>query len=261
MPTGPVPTRMDTLRTVIADDERPARRRLAELIEREPDLAVVAEARDGLEAVAAVEEYHPDLLFLDIQMPECDGFSVLRELGPDRTPVTIFVTAYDQYAVKAFEARAFDYLLKPYSDERFESALAHARSYLQERRTPEFQAKVSEMLAPEEPLERIVLKSAGRVTFLDVADIDWIEAAGVYVYLHAGAKAHLYRSTIGQLQERLDPKRFVRIHRSASVNTERIQELRPLGHGEYAVVLCSGKDLKLSRNYRRELEEWLGQPL
>ena len=249
------------LRTVIADDERPARRRLAELIDREPDLSVVAEARDGLEALAAVEEHEPDLLFLDILMPECDGFSVLRELGPERTPVTIFVTAYDHYAVKAFEARAFDYLLKPYSDERFESALAHARSYLEERRGPEFQAKVSELVGSGAPLERIVLKSAGRVTFLDVADIDWIEAAGVYVQLHARDKAHLYRSTIGQLQERLDPKRFVRIHRSASVNTSRIKELRPLGHGEYAVILHGGRELKLSRNYRGELESWLGQPL
>ena len=252
---------MAALRTVIADDERPARRRLAELIAREPDLAVVAEARDGAEAVTAVEEHQPDLLFLDIQMPERDGFGVLRELGPERTPVTIFVTAYDQYAVKAFEARAFDYLLKPYSDERFEAALANARSYLEQRRQPEFQAKVSEMLGPETPLERIVLKSAGRVTFLNVGEIEWIEAAGVYVNLHTDGKEHLYRSTIGQLQERLDPKRFVRIHRSASVNTERIESLRPLGHGEYAVILQSGKELKLSRNYRKELEGWLGQPL
>lgn len=252
---------MERLRTVIADDERPARRRLAELLDREPDLTVVAEARDGAEAVSAVEEHQPDLLFLDIQMPECDGFGVLRELGPERTPVTIFVTAYDQYAVKAFEERAFDYLLKPYSDERFEAALAHARTYLRERRAPEFQAKVSEMLGPVEPLERIVLKSAARVTFLDVAEIDWIEAAGVYVYLHVGDKAHLYRSTIGQIQERLDPKRFVRIHRSASINTERIESLRPLGHGEYGVILKTGKELKLSRGYRPALEEWLGQPL
>ena len=252
---------MERIRTVIADDERPARRRLAELIEREPDLEVVAEARDGFEALDAIQGHEPDLLFLDVQMPERDGFGVLRDLGPDNTPVTVFVTAYDQYAVKAFEARAFDYLLKPFSDERFEAALAHARTYIQQRRIPEFQAKVSEMLGPQEALERIVLKSAGRVTFLDVNDIDWIEAAGVYVTLHAGPKEHLYRSTIGQLQDRLDHKLFVRIHRSASVNTKRIQELRPLGHGEYAVILHGGKELKLSRNYRGELEGWLGQPL
>jgi two-component system LytT family response regulator len=252
---------MERIRTLIADVERPARSRLVELIEREPDLEVVAEARDGLEAVEAVEKHQPDLLFLDIQMPERDGFGVLRDLGPEQTPVTVFVTAYDQYAVKAFEARAFDYLLKPYSDERFEAALAHARSYLQDRRQPEFQAKVSEMLEPGEPLERIVLKSAGRVTFLDVADIDWIEAAGVYVTLHVGTKERLYRSTIGQLQDRLDPKRFVRIHRSASVNVLRIRELRPVGHGEYSVILDSGKELKLSRSHRRNLEEWLGQAL
>ena len=252
---------MEPLRTVIADDERPARRRLAELIEREPDLTVVAEARNGTEAIAAVEKHQPDLLFLDIQMPERDGFGVLRELGPERTPVTIFVTAYDHYAVRAFEARAFDYLLKPYSDERFESALAHARAYLTKSAKPEFQAKLSEMLGSSAPLERIVLKSAGRVTFLEVGSIEWIEAAGVYVNLHADGKEHLYRSTIGQLQERLDPKRFVRIHRSASINTERIEKMRPLGHGEYAVIMQSGKELKLSRNYRRELEEWLGQPL
>ncbi len=252
---------METLRAVIADDERPARRRLAELIGRESDLTVVAEARNGAEAVAAVERHHPDLLFLDIQMPERDGFGVLRELGPEQTPVTIFVTAYDSFAVKAFEARALDYLLKPYSDERFESALAHARDYLRHSRRPEFQSKVSEMLDGEEPLERIVLKSAGRVRFLDVDEIDWIEAAGVYVNLHAAGKEHLYRSTIGQLQEKLDPKRFVRIHRSASINTERIQTLRPLGHGEYAIILTTGKELKLSRSYRRELEGWLGQGL
>ncbi|MEZ5394415.1 MAG: LytTR family DNA-binding domain-containing protein [Bryobacterales bacterium] len=250
-----------SIRTVIADDERPARRRLAELLEREADMEVVAEARDGVEAVEAVLERKPDLLFLDVQMPERDGFEVLRELGPDETPVTVFVTAYDRYAVKAFEARAFDYLLKPFSDERFEAALAHARRYLDERRRPEFQEKVSGLIGGEPPLDRIVLKSAGRVTFLEVDDIEWIEAAGVYVDLHTASKTHLYRSTIGRLTERLDPKRFIRIHRSATVNTARIQSLRPLGHGEHAVLLHSGKRLKLSRSYRRELESWLGQPL
>ncbi|MCB9384273.1 MAG: response regulator transcription factor [Bryobacterales bacterium] len=250
-----------SIRTVIADDERPARRRLAELLEREADMELVAEARDGAEAVEAVLERKPDLLFLDVQMPERDGFEVLRELGPGETPVTVFVTAYDRYALKAFEARAFDYLLKPFSDERFEAALAHARRYLDERRHPEFQDKVSDLIGSEPPLDRIVLKSAGRVTFLKVDDIEWIEAAGVYVDLHTASKTHLYRSTIGRLTERLDPKRFVRIHRSATVNTARIQSLRPLGHGEHAVLLHSGKELKLSRSYRRELEAWLGQPL
>lgn len=257
---------MKLLRALVVDDEKPARTRLLELLRNESGVET-ASARNGEEATELIRSLQPDLLFLDIQMPGMDGFGVLRAIGPERMPVTIFVTAYDRYAIQAFEAHAVDYLLKPFSDERFEAALARARTYLRGTATNEMGSQLAALLAErvaakQEPyMERIVLKSGGRVTFLEAADIDWIEAAGVYVYLHAGSKAHLYRTTIGQLEQRLDPRRFVRVHRSSMVNTDRIQELQPRSHGDYIVALKNGTELTLSRLYRSHLEAWLRQPL
>ncbi len=262
------------IRALIVDDEKPARDRLLDLLNKEEGVEVAGVACDGWEAIELIRDENPDLIFLDIQMPNLDGFGVLRNMGPGLMPVTIFVTAYDQYAIRAFEAHALDYLLKPFSDERFAAALDRARHFIRTHRASELSRQLASLLAeqpvPEEapsrgpaaePAERLVIKSGGRVKFLDVDEIDWIEAAGVYVYLHIGKRSHLYRATIGQLQERLDPKRFVRVHRSAAVNTDRIRELQPRSHGDYTVVLKDGTELTLSRKYRSHLEAWLRQSL
>lgn len=259
---------MSTIRTMVVDDEQPARLRLLELLEREPDVEVVAVATNGDEAVDLIVQHSPDVLFLDVQMPGRDGFGVLQALDPAQLPVTVFVTAYDRYAIQAFDAHAIDYLLKPYSDQRFESAIRRARKYLGTEGARELGVQLSAAAQERQSvdarsgyLERVVLKSNGCVTFLDVDDIDWVEAAGVYVYLHVGSKTHLYRSSVAQLVQRLDPARFVRIHRSAAVNTARILELHPRSHGDYTLRLKDGTELTLSRGYRAQLESWLKQPL
>jgi two-component system LytT family response regulator len=259
---------MSTIRTVVVDDEKPARLRLLELLQREADVEVVGVASDGEEAVEMVRRLTPDVLFLDVQMPGLDGFGVLEALGPEQLPVTIFVTAYDKYAIQAFDAHAIDYLLKPYGDQRFEDAIRRARKYLGTERARELGGDAVAAARERQSvdaysgcLERVVLKSNGCVTFLDVDDIDWIEAAGVYVYLHVGQKLHLYRSSVAQLLQRLDSQRFVRIHRSSAVNTARIRELRPRSHGDYTLLLKDGTELTMSRGYRTQLESWLKQPL
>jgi two-component system LytT family response regulator len=264
MPAGA----MDRIRAVIVDDEKPARTRLLDLLARRRDVEVVGVARHGREAITLVRSQAPDLLLLDIQMPELDGFDVLRGIPPAPVPVTIFVTAYDRYAVRAFEAHALDYVLKPFSDERLDAALSHARELLQHPSKPQLISKIGRLLGDEvlpehqtEPLERIVLRGGGRVTFLEMKDLDWIDAAGVYIDLHAAGETYMYRSSIVAFLERLDPQRFVRIHRSTIVNTDRIRELRPLGHGDYTVVLNDGRELTLSRAYRSNLEHWLRQSL
>ncbi len=259
---------MTNIRALVVDDEKPARLRLLELLRREPDIEVAGVACDGWEALELIRRNEPDLMFLDVQMPGLDGFGVLQELGPEHMPVTVFVTAYDRYAIQAFDAHAIDYLLKPYSDQRFESAIARARKYLGTSAASEQSEQLAAAALERNSvdahsgyLERVVLKANGCVTFLDVDDVDWIEAAGVYVYLHVGKKTHLYRSSVAQLVQRLDPKRFVRIHRSAAVNTARIRELRTRTHGDYTLILKTGEELTLSRGYRSHLEHWLQQPL
>jgi two-component system, LytTR family, response regulator len=252
---------MRRIRTVIVDDEPPARRRIAELLAREPDVVVEGEFEKGTDALEAMEASVPDLLFLDVQMPELDGFAVLDRIAAasEPPPVTIFVTAYDTYALKAFEVRALDYLLKPFSDERFESALASARERILAREKEALGEKILAMVETREPsahrfLDRVVIKNAGRVRFVDVGDIDWIEAAGVYVTIHEGSRDHLLRESLASLEARLDPVRFARIHRSAIVALDRVSELRHDERGNYRVVLRNGTSLRLSRRHRERLE-------
>ena len=259
---------MKKIRIVVVDDEVPARERLVELLEKQPDIELAGVARNGEEAVQLIPAESPDLVFLDVQMPGLDAFGVLREIALESSPSIIFVTAYDKYAIQAFEAHALDYLLKPFSDERFESALQRARDHIRTRTAGELSLRLARLLGDANaPLEkpgyhdRIAIKSGTRVIFLEVRDIDWIEAAGVYVYLHVGPKAYLYRATVGQLYERLDPKNFLRIHRSTIVNSERILELKSRSHGEYGIILKNGIELTLSRGYRPQLDSWLRRSL
>lgn len=253
---------MEAIKTLIVDDENPARSRLTLCLRREPDVEIVGMARDGLEAVKQIRALSPDLVFLDVRMPHLDGFGVINEVGVDAMPSTIFVTAYDEHAIKALESHALDYLLKPFSDERFKAAVAHARKYLALRSQSVLAGTSADVAETRRGYsERIAMRTNGRILFLDVNQIDWIEAAGIYVNLHMGDKTHLYRSTLAQTLKRLNPRQFVRLHRSAVVNTARILELHPRGHGDYTVVLLGGKQLVLSRAYKVTLEAWLGQSL
>jgi two-component system LytT family response regulator len=256
----------ETIHVLVADDEAPARQRLIDLLAKDARVAAVAEAADGEAAVAAIEKQHPDLVFLDVQMPELDGLGVIDAIGAAEMPLTVFVTAYDQHAIRAFEANALDYLLKPFSDERFEATMARAKARLDERSIGEFGQRVMKMaaMAPtgaDRRLDRLVVKSAGTTRFIRVVDIDWIEAAGVYVTLHVGGKELLYRAALNDLAERLDPRRFVRVHRSALVNIESIIQLEPMSHGEFEAVIKNGSRTRVSRTYRTLLEKRLGQPL
>jgi two-component system, LytTR family, response regulator len=253
---------MAKIRTFIVDDEPLARQRLRRLLEAEADIEIAGECADGRQAVSAVRRDAPDLLFLDVQMPLLDGFGVLEELGPDATPVVIFVTAHDRYALKAFEVHALDYLLKPFDRERFRRTLDHVRAQLQRNERVDVNKRLLALLADvqgaRKPLERLVVKSGGRVCFVRTEEIDWIEAAGNYLRLHVGRDVHVLRETMSRLESRLDPRQFPRIHRSTMVNLERIQELQPSFHGDFVVVLHDGTELTLSRGYRDKLQELLG---
>jgi two-component system LytT family response regulator len=256
----------ETIRVLVADDETPARQRLIDLLRRDSQIAFIAEAADGEAAVEVIEKNKPDLVFLDVQMPELDGLGVIDAIGASEMPLTVFVTAYDQHAIRAFEANALDYLLKPFSDERFEATMARVKARIDERSIGEFGQRVMKMVAGAPPaaerrLDRLVVKSGGTTRFIRVVDIDWIEAAGVYVTLHVGGKELLYRAALNDLAERLDPRRFVRVHRSALVNIESIIQLEPMSHGEFEAVIKNGSRARVSRTYRALLEKRLGQPL
>lgn len=264
---------MPKIRAIIVDDEKPARHRLRELLERQPEIAIVSECANGEDAVLKIGELKPDLLFLDIQMPGLDGFGVVNQIGAAQMPATIFVTAYDQYALKAFEVSALDYLLKPFSDERFERSLARVLSFIRTQQRGELNQRILALLEQVQPnhakqpantaspLDCLIIKNGGRVIFLQVEEIDWIEAAGVYVELHAGKKTLLHRISLGELEAKLDARRFIRIHRSAIVNLQKIKELHPHSHGDFLVVMHDGTELKLSRSYRQKVEASLGQSL
>lgn len=250
-----------TIRALIVDDEPLARDRLQALLTAEQDVEVVGQCRDGEEAVSAIVEHHPDLVFLDVQMPQMDGFEVIDAIGSDRMPLVIFVTAYDTHAIRAFQVRALDYLLKPFDRDRFSDALQRARRQLEDQSSGDLGrrllALVKDLRRDQPRTDRLVVKSGGRLFFLRTDEIDWIEAAGNYVRLHVGSSAHLLRETMNAIESRLDPEKFFRIHRSRIVNMERIQELQPWLNGEYAVVLRTGERLTLSRGYREKLQDKL----
>lgn len=260
-----VPPPLERIRALIVDDEAPARQRLRDLLAKDNQIGAILEAENGVAAVEMIQEQKPDLVFLDVQMPELDGLGVVEAVGAEEMPLTIFVTAYDQHAIRAFESNALDYLLKPFSDERLEAALARVKSRLDERTLRDLGRRMLQMVSKAPPQvrrwDRLVVKSAGTTRFLRIAEIDWIEAAGVYVNLHAAGKEFLYRASLTDIAERLDPQRFIRIHRSAIVNIESIVQLEPASHGEFEVVLKNGSRARVSRTYRTQLEQRLGQSL
>lgn len=283
---------MSKIRILVVDDESATRRRIVRLLERDPDVLVVGEAATGAEAVRLVGAEKPDLVFLDVQMPGMSGFQVLEALGP-RPPAVIFVTSRDQHALQAFEVNAVDYLLKPFEDDRFAAALRRAKSELIRRQTDALGAELAKLLqhlqanagavapiataagtvpakapAPDSggsqeaiTRERVLLRSGGEIYFVKAEEIDWIEAEGDYMKFHAGGRVHLLRETMANLEERLDPKRFIRIHRSTIVNIDRVKKLSPSFAGEYAVFLHDGTKLRLSRGYHDRLEELMRSAL
>jgi two-component system LytT family response regulator len=251
------------IRTLIVDDEPLAREIIRNLLRKDKDVEILGECSNGLEAVTAIEAQNPDLVFLDVQMPELDGFAVLDALDSESIPAVIFVTAYDHYAVRAFEVLALDYLLKPFNRDRFNKTLQRAKAEILYGKGGQWNQKIVNLLeeikSQQEYVKLLVIKLRGRVVFLRTEEIDWIEAEGNYVNIHAGAETYLYRETIGGMEAQLDAREFPRIHRSAIVNIKRIQELRPLFHGEYSVVLRDGTELPLSHNYKEKLRHLLGR--
>jgi two-component system, LytTR family, response regulator len=244
-------------RTIVVDDEPLARERLLKLLRASPEIEVAGEAANGREALQLIRKERPALAFLDVQMPELDGFGVLAELAHDERPAVVFVTAFDKFALKAFDVHAIDYLLKPFDKERFETALRRALDHLARKQPGEIHQQLSALLSeirPAQTNDRIAVKGDGRVLFVKTGDIDWIEAADNYVSLHVGKESHMLRETMTALESRL-PKQFLRISRSTIVNTERIKELQPLFHGEYTVILRDGTKLTLSRSHRDKLQQ------
>jgi two-component system LytT family response regulator len=233
------------IRALVVDDEPLARSNLTVLLRLDPEIEIVSECGSGMEALEEIRNSKPDMVFLDVQMPECDGFDVLEMLGSDLPPAVVFVTAYDQYALRAFEAGALDYLLKPFDDARFDRALGRAKERIAHGRNP------------PRTVERLVVKSAGQVSFLKISEIDWIEAADYYSCLHVGARNHLLRRSMSELDQELDQSVFCRIHRSTIVKLDRVRGLKLNENGEYDVVLDNGTRLRLSRRYRKQLESRL----
>jgi len=255
-------TASSPLRVIIADDERLARKKLHILLESEPEVQVVAECEDGRQTISAIHAHLPDLLLLDIQMPDLDGFQVLNEVPPGEKPVVIFTSAYDQYAIRAFEAHALDYLLKPFDQERLHHSIERACSEVRKSGDREITHRIMDLLSRvrsqtrsgPEPEGRLVIRAKGRVIFLNLDEIDWVEAAANYVRLNVGKEAYFFRETISRIAERLNPNLFIRIHRSTIVNVRKIKELIPVNSGEYIVILKAGKELSCSRGYRAGLQ-------
>jgi two-component system LytT family response regulator len=251
------------IRTLIVDDEALGRERIRKLLGSYPDIEIVGECSNGREAVEAIHDERPNLVFLDVQMPELDGFGVIESLDQESLPGIIFVTAHDKFALKAFDVHAIDYLLKPFDRDRFEQALTRALEKLRPRESAPLDQRVLNMLNEMRPqpkvADRLVVKVDGRVLLIKTSDVDWIEAADNYVSLHIGSESHLLRETMSSLEKRLPPDQFLRISRSTIVNVERIKELQPMFHGEYVVILRTGAKLNLSRGYREKLNQLLGK--
>ena len=261
-----------TFRVLLADDEAIARRRLVRFLRAEADVQIVAECNGGAEALEALETQPVDLAILDVQMPDVDGLQIVATRGAERMPTVIFVTAYDEFAVRAFEVHALDYLLKPVTAERFHAAFTRARHHVERSMSSERGDKLAALLAQVLarnpalagvdtkvlPLprhsDRLTIKSDGRVTFVKTSDVDWVQADGNYVRVHTGSVSHLIRETLGAVEAILDPDQFSRIHRSTIVNLDRIRELQPWFAGDYVVILKDGTQLKLSRTYREHLQ-------
>lgn len=252
---------MSLLRVLIADDETPARRRLQQFLHGEDDIRVIAEARNGLEAVEAIEQLAPDLVFLDVQMPELDGFKVVARLGIARMPATVFVTAYDEYALRAFDNNALDYLLKPFEQDRFQQTLKKLRGWLGRGGTAAFHTRLAQaaqdVAAAQSYPERLLLRSGEFHPLVKTAEIHYIKADGNYLHLHTAAGVHTIRESLCRFETRLDPKRFRRIHRSHIVNVDQVTKFQPWFGGDYLVIMADGSRLTLSRTYRQVLEEWL----
>jgi two-component system LytT family response regulator len=244
---------------MIVDDEPLARDRVRALLAKDKNIEIVAEAGDGKSALKKIQSEKPDLVFLDIQMPVMTGFEVVEALPESERPAIIFVTAFDQYAIDAFEVHALDYLLKPFDSERFQTALNRAKQQIEQGQLHELHSKITKLLTQTTKAapDRLILKESGRVQFLTISDIDWIEANGNYVKIHAGKESHLFRATMKEMEERLAPNQFRRIHRNVIVNTERIKELKNWFNGEYVAVLTTGKELSVSRRFRKNLDTHL----
>jgi two-component system LytT family response regulator len=248
------------IRAVIVDDEPLARKRIHDLLRQDQEVEIVGECGGSGEALELLEREKPDLLFLDVQMPEVDGFELLEAME-GVVPAVIFVTAYDKYALRAFDAQAVDYLLKPFNESRFQQAVQRAKERIRKsdggQMNVELMSLLKDVQAGRKPTERLVIKSGGRVLFLKAGEIDYVEAAGNYLNLYVGKETHLIRETMQSLESRLDPERFLRIHRSTIVNLERIKELQPWFGGEYVVILRDGRKLTLSRTYRARVQQLL----
>ncbi|PWT94501.1 MAG: DNA-binding response regulator [Blastocatellia bacterium] len=252
------------IRALVVDDEPLARRRLRKLLSRDVEVEVIGDCANGYEAIDAINQQAPHLVFLDVQMPEVDGFAVLEKLDQDAMPFVIFVTAYDKYALKAFEVSAVDYLLKPFDKKRFEQALQRAKTRLFSERegvNQETLALLKELKARSLCLERLLIKSGGRAFFLKTDEIDWIAAEGKYVRIHVGKESYLFREGMTVIEQQLDPRKFLRVHRSHIVNIDRVKELQPWFNHEYRVVLHDGTKLILSRSCRKKLTDLLGERL
>lgn len=248
---------------LIVDDEPLARRSIRKCLKAFAEFEVAGECGDGESAIAAIRGHKPDLVFLDIQLPEFDGFDVIRAVGKHKMPVTIFVTAYDRYALQAFEAHALDYLLKPFSEDRFRDALLHAKCTLEKGQQQSPNQQLAELLErlnkKRDYLERIPVPSKGRFLFVNVRDLDWIEAEGNYLRLHCTGGSHILRGNMNEMESKLDPGRFMRIHRSTIVNLQRIREVQPWFRGHHLVVMTNGQELKLSRYQKDKLRQLLGK--
>jgi len=266
----PVKSKPESIFALVVDDEAPARERLVDLLEADPDVGRILEAENGAAAIALIRQTRPDLVFLDVQMPGVDGFGVIDAIGLDRMPLTVFVTAYDQFAIKAFDADAADYLLKPFGNKRYEATIERIKQRLCNRSSrkdksgafgPELVNLITKRSQPGAIWEWVVIKSRDETRLIMTRDIDWVGASGVYVTVHAGGQEFLYRASLATFASRLDPFQFVRIHRSNLVNLRSIATLERRSHGEFDVVLKDGTRLLISRNYRSEVEAMLGQRL
>ena len=253
------------IRALIVDDEALARRFIRRMLKGDRDFEIIGECSNGKETVAMIRRENPDIVFLDVQMPEMDGFAVLEAVGIERVPEVIFATAYEQYAIRAFELHALDYLLKPFDQARFREAIKHAKERFRSVRQSDGRMQISALLESiknkPQYLERLVIKAGGRITFLSTDEINWIQADDKYVHLHTNKWSPMVRQTLSAMEAQLDPKKFRRVHRSAIVNVERIKELQPLFNGEHSILLDDGTKLTLSRNYKDKLFELLGKPL